>query len=101
TLFRSLNGRAGRSLVPSTRRHRVVDKRVEIRAGRRFVVRADVTRFYQSIYTHSVSWALHGKETAKKKMKDKGLVGNVLDEVLRSGQDGQTIGIPTGPDTSF
>jgi hypothetical protein len=96
-----LNSRTGRSLVPTTRRHRVVDKRVEIRAGRRFVVRADVTRFYQSIYTHSIPWALHGKGTAKKKIRDKGLLGNMLDEVLRGGQDGQTIGIPTGPDTSF
>ena len=35
-------------------------------SGCRFVAKTDISRFYQSIYTHSFPWAFHGKEAAKK-----------------------------------
>jgi hypothetical protein len=34
-------------------------------SGYRFVAKTDISRFYHSIYTHSVPWAFHGKEAAK------------------------------------
>jgi hypothetical protein len=61
---------------------------------------ADVLRFYHSIYTHSIPWALHGKATAKANHSIS-LLGNRLDKLLRDGQDGQTLGVPVGPDTSL
>ncbi|WP_409018650.1 RNA-directed DNA polymerase [Brevundimonas vesicularis] len=68
----------------------------------RFVAKTDVSRFYHSIYTHSVPWAFHGKSEAKadRDPKSKNLPFNRLDQILRCGQDGQTIGIPVGPDVS-
>ncbi|MCG3714666.1 RNA-directed DNA polymerase [Aliarcobacter butzleri] len=59
----------------------------------------DISRFYSSIYTHSIPWALHTKATAKAN-RDNSLYGNLIDTELRNCQDQQTNGIPIGPITS-
>lgn len=64
-----------------------------------YLLKADISRFYHSIYTHSIPWALHTKATAKVNRR-RGLIGNAIDEDIRNTRDGQTIGIPIGPDTS-
>jgi hypothetical protein len=74
-------------------------RRAEVRGGARYVLRTDISRFYGSIYTHSIPWALDGKTTAKKS-REGGLANN-LDKALRNLQDGQTLGIPVGPDASL
>ncbi|WP_224045060.1 RNA-directed DNA polymerase [Paraburkholderia unamae] len=70
-------------------------------AGYRFMLRTDISRFFPTIYTHSVPWALHGKAVAK---RSRGMTprffGNLLDQSLRQAQDQQTFGLPIGPDTS-
>jgi Reverse transcriptase (RNA-dependent DNA polymerase) len=68
----------------------------------RFVARTDISRFYHSIYTHSIPWAFHGKAASKadRRANSANLFMNRLDLILRAGQDGQTIGIPVGPDAS-
>jgi hypothetical protein len=66
--------------------------------GSRYVLKTDIARFYPSIYTHSIAWAIHGKEKAR---ANKGLYGNDLDKRISDTQDRQTGGIPIGPDTSF
>jgi hypothetical protein len=68
--------------------------------GARYLLKADLARYYPSIYTHSIPWALHGKVAARADKNYK-LVGNRLDLWLRETQDKQTGGIPIGPDTSF
>jgi RNA-directed DNA polymerase len=56
----------------------------------------DVTNCYGSLYTHSISWALHGKSVSKEcKNKDK-LLGNQIDSLIRDGRYGQTNGISQG-----
>lgn len=74
--------------------------RAQIRAGARYILQSDINQFYPSLYTHVIPWAIHGKAFAK---ANRSLVhiGNLLDKLLRDGQDGQTMGIPIGPDTSF
>jgi hypothetical protein len=74
--------------------------RARVRAGSRFIVRADIARFYPTLYTHSIPWALHTKAVAKRS-RGRGLEGDTLDRLIRDGQDGQTLGIPVGPDTSL
>jgi hypothetical protein len=71
-------------------------------AGFRFILKSDVLQYFPTIYTHAIPWALHGKPNAKKNKKygQNELLGNNLDYWIRSGQSGQTIGIPIGPDTS-
>jgi Reverse transcriptase (RNA-dependent DNA polymerase) len=66
--------------------------------GARYLLKTDLARYYPSIYTHSIAWALHGKDNER---ADKSLYGNTLDERVRNTQDQQTGGIPIGPDTSF
>jgi hypothetical protein len=70
------------------------------RLGRRYVLQTDINRFYNSVYTHSIPWALHTKTTAKANRAPT-LLGNRIDYWVRMGQDGQTNGIPIGPDTSL
>jgi hypothetical protein len=70
------------------------------RLGRRYVLLTDINRFYHSIYTHSISWAMHTKATAKAN-RSLNLLGNKIDFWIRMGQDQQTVGIPIGPDTSL
>lgn len=73
---------------------------MQTRVGSRFILTTDISRFYHSIYTHSIPWALHKKSVAKAN-HNFGLLGNKLDFLVRQGQDGQTVGIPIGPDTSL
>ena len=71
----------------------------------RFIVTTDIARFYHSIYTHSIPWAYYGKEYAKSTYRryrrpSAKLPFDEADAIIRNGQDGQTIGIPVGPDVS-
>ena len=75
-------------------------ERAKLRASSRFILIADISRFYPSIYTHSIPWAIHTKPTAKANHSN-ALIGNELDSLIRNAQDKQTIGIPIGPDTSL
>lgn len=61
-----------------------------------YVVSTDIYNFYESIYTHSISWAMHGKQVAKDNVRDFTLLGNKLDKLFQNAHDGQTNGIPTG-----
>lgn len=67
----------------------------------RYLLKTDISRYYSTIYTHSISWALHGKEEAKRKRNDKKMLGNLIDTYVRNTKEQQTIGIPIGPDTSL
>lgn len=65
-----------------------------------FELKTDISKYFPTIYTHSIPWAIHSKSVAKSKRNDDTLLGNLIDKAIRSGQSGQTIGIPIGPDTS-
>lgn len=78
------------------------DKRVILYASQGAILQTDVLSFYHSIYTHAIPWALHGKAIAKanRSARDPAMFGNRIDALVRACQDGQTIGVPVGPDTS-
>lgn len=73
--------------------------------GSRYLLSTDISQFYPTIYTHSIRWALHGKATAKQALGTKGkgahLLGNLIDKALQNMNDGQTHGVPIGPDASL
>jgi hypothetical protein len=77
------------------------DFRIDLSSRREEYVTADLRAFFHSIYTHSIPWAIHGKAWAKNKA-NRGYThsGNLIDLLSRNLQDGQTIGLPVGPDTS-
>jgi hypothetical protein len=94
-----------RCMVPQYGYADLAALRAKHRVGARYILSADISRFYGSIYTHTIEWALDGKAAAKaaakaKKANTNGL-GKQLDKRISSAQDGQTIGIPIGPDTSL
>lgn len=60
------------------------------------VLHTDVTDCYGSLYTHSISWALHGVEEAKKNRRKNSLLGNKIDSHIQAGRYGQTNGISQG-----
>jgi hypothetical protein len=80
--------------------HYTEPSRIFTRATKTHVLFADIVQFYPSVYTHSIAWALHTKSVAKAN-HSLNLVGNLLDTLVRNGQDRQTVGIPIGPDTSL
>lgn len=76
------------------------EKRLRLATTSRYLLQFDISRFYSSIYTHSIPWALHTKSFAKAHTSGRGLLGNALDIDVRNTQESQTNGIPIGPDTS-
>lgn len=75
-------------------------ERVLRSSAARYLLKADLSRFYHTLYTHSIPWAIHTKEVSKEKRRDRTLFGNLIDEAVRNTQDQQTMGIPVGPDSS-
>jgi hypothetical protein len=69
---------------------------IELALDYEYIVHADITDCYGAIYTHSIAWALHGKQFAKDHRRDRTLIGNIIDNHLQDMQHGQTNGIPQG-----
>ena len=76
-----------------------------------YELKIDISKFYPSVYTHSLVWALLGKDRAKELWRLKSAKSSApdfnkydfadkLDTFCRNAQDNQSVGIPTGPDTS-
>ena len=66
----------------------------------RFKVDADISSCFPSIYTHSLSWALIGKEKAKQNKGNNSEWYNELDTVCRNTKNGETNGLLIGPHAS-
>jgi len=60
------------------------------------VLHTDVIDCYGSLYTHSISWALHGLECAKENKGKNSLLGNKIDSHIQASRYGQTNGISQG-----
>jgi hypothetical protein len=70
------------------------------RVGEHFLLAADVSRFYPSIYTHTIEWAITSKAKAKRRLRTRQRrpsVGSALDALVQACQSGQTRGLPIGP----
>lgn len=66
----------------------------------RFLVQADISTCFPSIYTHSIPWALVGKEVAKQNVKNKDIWYNRIDRACSDMRNGETHGLLIGPHTS-
>ena len=71
-------------------------KSIELALNYELLIRTDVVDCYAAFYTHSIAWALHGKQVAKQNRNDKTLVGNIIDGHIQDMRHGQTNGIPQG-----
>ncbi len=74
----------------------VEQKSIELALFYDCCLQTDITDCYGSIYTHSISWAIHGKDKAKEQRTNDLLLGNIIDKYIRSMSYGQTNGIPQG-----
>ena len=81
---------------------------IRISLGYQYRLTVDIANCYNSIYTHSVTWAMCGKENAKDYMRT-GLpttlkptydLGNAIDAFTRFQKNNETNGIVVGPYTS-
>lgn len=59
-------------------------------------LKIDIQTFFDSIYTHSIAWAIHGKKEAKINKGNKEMFGNQLDSALMLLNSSQTNGILVG-----
>jgi Reverse transcriptase (RNA-dependent DNA polymerase) len=95
--FLRAGGRA--ACIPTMQR--LHERKILESVGYRYMLRTDVSRFFPTVYTHSVPWALHTKSVSKRNRKITAkYFGNLIDQALRQCQDEQTMGLPIGPDTS-
>lgn len=95
-----------------------VYQREKLKAGmaKNYEVKIDVANFYPTVYTHSITWALLGRQKAKdiwsmnKAQRNAYTpaidvqlyeMGDHLDTALRNCNECQTHGILVGPDASF
>lgn len=75
---------------------RVEQQSIELSLQYKYLFITDITNCYGSIYTHSIAWAMMGKEEAKRQRGNKSLLGNRLDSAFQGMQYGQTNSIPQG-----
>lgn len=68
--------------------------------GKSYQVKADISNFFPSIYTHSIPWALVGKKYSKDKKDEKKLWFNEIDLFIRNLKSQETHGILIGPHAS-
>ena len=65
----------------------------------KFQLSLDVNKCFDSIYTHSIAWAVKDKETAKDHTQAHAF-GNLFDETMRRLNHNETSGICIGPEAS-
>ena len=63
----------------------------------KYMVKADISTCFPSIYSHSLSWALVGKDTAKANCKDDTQWYNKIDLACSTLKNGETHGLLIGP----
>ena len=68
--------------------------------GSKYLIKADISNCFPSIYSHAISWALVGKDTAKQNQSDHTQWYNILDFNTRNIHDGETHGLIIGPHVS-
>lgn len=72
----------------------------ELIYGMKYVAHADISKCFPSIYTHSLPWALVGKQVAKQNKNNHGAWYNKLDHFVQINKDSETHGLIIGPHIS-
>lgn len=81
--------------------------RINISMGYKYCLRTDISKFYDTVYTHSIAWAVCGKDRSKKQMLLKQNErsheynwADTFDKLIRYQKNNETNGIITGPFSS-
>lgn len=64
------------------------------------IVRADISQFFPSVYTHCIPWVAHGKNKSKEDQNNRSTENyfNGLDYFVQGCQNSETRGLAVGPD---
>ncbi len=90
---------------PSNYRQSIYSRNARF-VGYKYKLKLDISNCFNSIYTHSISWACVGKEKAKEMYNNKSLqtneykIGDKIDTLNSNMNATQTNGLLTGPFTS-
>jgi hypothetical protein len=76
-------------------------ERAKRRAGASYLLKADISQFYPSLYTHAVGWAIDPKMREKAHWRDTSLLGKKIDQCLMDLDGKVSQGIPIGGDLSY
>ena len=70
---------------------------IELSLQYKYMFLTDITNCYGSIYTHTIDWAIEGKDEAKKNnLQRTSSLGHTIDTYISGMQYGQTNGLPQG-----
>jgi hypothetical protein len=90
-----------RAIEPLFKPANLARERMAIRAGASFILKADISQFYPSLYTHAVGWAVDPKLRNRKNWNNLNFLGRKLDQALMDVDGKSSQGIPIGNDISF
>ena len=83
--------------------HKFYDSYRYLRAEKKYnkLIKLDISKCFDSIYTHSIGWAIIGKESQKAFLNlNKGTFPYQFDQLMRYMNQGETNGIIIGPEFS-
>lgn len=75
-------------------------KYIELEKQYQIMMTLDVAKCFDSIYTHSLDWAVKSKSFTKKHVKISTTFAQNFDKITRHGNHNETHGIPIGPESS-
>lgn len=75
------------------------DEYIELERKFSYLVTIDVSKCFDSIYTHCLGWATKNKNFVKENLRND-TFGDEFDKVIRHGNHDETNGIPIGPESS-
>ena len=90
-----------RALNPMFSHTNLARERSASRARATFLLQADISQFYPSLYTHAVGWSIDPKLHDKAHWQNQKLVGKKIDQALMNLDGKISQGIPIGNDISF
>jgi hypothetical protein len=90
-----------RALRPALKPSNLGRERAALRAAGSFLLKADISQFYPSLYTHAVGWAIDPKLRTRAQWSNPRLLGKQLDQALMNLDGKISQGIPIGNDISY
>lgn len=79
----------------------IARERALSRVSASVLLRADISQFYPSLYTHAVGWSIDPKLRIRTNCQNRKLLGKRIDQALMDMQGKVSQGVPIGNDISF
>ena len=76
------------------------NQKPDLLMGKQYMVSADISKCFPSIYTHAIPWALVGKPIAKQNATKTNQWYNQIDHFAQNSKNGETHSLLIGPHTS-